>query len=201
MTVEVRWQTDEASTSCVAYVTTEPLAPCTPDTAYVTSHLVTLAGLQPASLYHFRATSVDAAHNPADSTPDSFTTDNLPDHTAPQITSGPIVSTHRLLPQWRTDEDSTSLVEYDAMIDGNPTSSKTGPSGTSHTVSLSGLTADTLHEYRVKSADASGNPRTSALASFQTKPVPPTRRLPLSCRARRPTRPSARSCPTSRTTW
>jgi len=176
VTAEIRWITDEASSSCVSIDTTPVLSSCTPDASFVTSHLVAVGGLAPGTLYHFRATSADVSGNDADSAASSFTTISLPDTTPPQITSGPIASTTHdsALVQWLTDEQSSSLVDYDAMIDGSFTQTQAGASGTSHAVSLSGLPANTPHEYRVRSTDASGNPRVSGTFGFTTRPVPDT---------------------------
>jgi len=68
---------------------------------------------------------------------------------------------------WTTDEASSSVVEY-----GTTTSygqSATGASGvTSHSVTLSGLSASTTYHFRVKSADAAGNTATSSDYTFIT---------------------------------
>src|SRR5437870_10365639 len=45
--------------------------------------------------------------------------------------------------------------------------------GTSHTVTVGGLTGSTTYHYRVKSKDASGNLATSADSTFTTSDVTP----------------------------
>ncbi|MCX8174265.1 MAG: S8 family serine peptidase [Thermoplasmata archaeon] len=68
---------------------------------------------------------------------------------------------------WTTDEASTSVVEYGTTTSYGQTA--TGASGvTSHSVTLSGLTASTTYYYRVKSTDAAGNTATSSGYSFTT---------------------------------
>ncbi|MCP3905747.1 MAG: hypothetical protein GY715_19140, partial [Planctomycetes bacterium] len=112
-TVEVRWQTDEASTSVVDY--RELGAPAflqAADPALVTDHLVVLTGLATATDHELLATSADA-HGNAASAPATtvlFTTPTAPDVTAPVITSGPTVSagTDSALVQWTTHEPATS---------------------------------------------------------------------------------------------
>ncbi|MBU2565620.1 MAG: pre-peptidase C-terminal domain-containing protein [Candidatus Thermoplasmatota archaeon] len=68
---------------------------------------------------------------------------------------------------WTTDEASSSVVEYGTTTSYGSTA--TGSNGvTSHSVSLSGLTAGTTYHYRVKSADSSGNTATSGDYTFTT---------------------------------
>jgi hypothetical protein len=60
--------------------------------------------------------------------------------------------------QWSTDEPGTSQVEY--RVKGTTTWSATSVDTvlvTNHSVALSGLTAETEYEFRVKSKDGSGN--------------------------------------------
>jgi subtilisin family serine protease len=68
---------------------------------------------------------------------------------------------------WTTDEASSSVVNYGLTTAYGSTT--TGSNGvTSHSVSLSGLTANTLYHYRVTSTDASGNTTVDVDHSFQT---------------------------------
>ncbi len=68
---------------------------------------------------------------------------------------------------WVTDEGSSSVVEYGTTTSYG--SSASGSGGvTSHSVSLAGLSPNTVYHYHVKSTDASGNLATSADHSFQT---------------------------------
>ena len=56
---------------------------------------------------------------------------------------------------------------------------------TSHSQALSGLTANTLYHYRVKSKDAAGNLATSADFTFTTRAPPiPRRRSSARCKRR-----------------
>ncbi len=68
---------------------------------------------------------------------------------------------------WTTDESSSSVVEYGLTNAYGSTS--TGASGvTSHSVPLTGLAANTVYHYCVKSTDASGNLAVSPDHTFQT---------------------------------
>lgn len=68
---------------------------------------------------------------------------------------------------WTTDEASNSVVEYGLTTSyGSSTSNATNVTG--HSITLSGLSANTLYHYRVKSTDVAGNTATSVDHSFQT---------------------------------
>jgi fibronectin type 3 domain-containing protein len=71
----IRWSTDEASDSMIEYGLTTGYGSATPlDAAMVTDHAVTLGGLSPASLYHYRVISADASGNRAVSADRTFST-------------------------------------------------------------------------------------------------------------------------------
>ena len=76
---------------------------------------------------------------------------------------------------WTTDEASTSQVDYGLTTAYGSTTALDSAQVTSHTVTLSGLTSNTLYHYRVRSRDASGNERISSDATFITTgdTVPP----------------------------
>ena len=73
----ITWTTDEPSNSRVDYGTSATsLTQSSTNAASVTSHTVSLTGLQPNTTYFYRVTSTDAAGNSATSpaTPESFST-------------------------------------------------------------------------------------------------------------------------------
>jgi phosphodiesterase/alkaline phosphatase D-like protein len=71
----VAWTTNEASDTQVEYGTTTAYGSSTTlVAALVTSHNQTLTGLSPATLYHYRVKSKDAAGNLATSADGTFTT-------------------------------------------------------------------------------------------------------------------------------
>jgi len=62
----IRWTTDEPATSQVEYgLTTSYGGETTKDTRLITSHLVHISGLLPASTYHYRVKSEDGSGNAA----------------------------------------------------------------------------------------------------------------------------------------
>ncbi len=67
---------------------------------------------------------------------------------------------------WTTDESGTTVVDYGTTDDYGSTA--TGDSGTSHSVTISSLTANTTYHYNVKSADSAGNTGESGDNTFVT---------------------------------
>lgn len=73
--VTIRWTTNEPSTSQVDYGLTTSYGSSTPlDNNLVTSHVVTITVLNPATLYNYRVRSRDAASNLATGANNTFTT-------------------------------------------------------------------------------------------------------------------------------
>jgi hypothetical protein len=82
--VSVNWQTNLTANSQVEYGTTSGYGSTSPmDTAMVMSHQETLGNLKPATLYHYRVHSTDAANSAAVSADQTFTTSA--DTTAPAV--------------------------------------------------------------------------------------------------------------------
>ncbi len=168
----VTWTTDESATTKVDYGTTTSLG-TTATGATGTSHSVPLTGLT-AGTYYYRVTSGDAAGN---STTDPVTasaprTFVIADTTAPTISA--VASTGSgttATITWTTNESATTSVNYGTTTALGTT--RTGTTGTSHSVSLTGLTANTRYYFRVTSADAAGNSATSP-----TSPAAPASYVP-----------------------
>jgi beta-lactamase superfamily II metal-dependent hydrolase len=89
--------------------------------------------------------------------------------TATSITSSSATIT------WTTDEASNSVVEY-GLTTAYGSTVTNSTMVTSHSVSLSGLSASTLYHYRVKSTDAANNAATSTNYTFTTL-APPVSKL------------------------
>jgi hypothetical protein len=177
----INWDTDEPSDSKVEYSTNASFTPLLTQSSPSPQihHSIPLTSLTPLTQYHFRVISKDASGNesaPVVGTP--FTTLAGPDVTAPVI-QGVITSTgityNSATITWDTDESSTSVVEYGTSAPAYG-STATGPSGTHHVVSLSGLPANTPIHFHVKSADAATPPNTvtSPDQTFMTAVAPDT---------------------------
>jgi len=105
----------------------------------------------------------------------------LDDLSGPPDTTPPVISniqaggitTSAATITWTTDEASNSVVEYGLTTSYG--SAVSNPANvTSHSIPLSGLSANTLYHYRVKSTDASSNTSISTDGTFQTQQVPAT---------------------------
>ncbi len=92
------------------------------------------------------------------------------DTTAPVISgvsaSGVTSSTANIA--WTTNEASDTVVEYGATTSYGNSTSLNSNMVTSHSATLTGLTASRLYHYRVKSSDASGNQAVSGDFTFTT---------------------------------
>ena len=100
-----------------------------------------------------------------------FTTQSPPDTEAPVITniqaSG--ISQTEATITWDTDEDATSRVEYGTTSSYGALSAVDGSAdNTSHSVTLTGLTAGTTYHFRVLSSDADSNDGVSVDGTFDT---------------------------------
>jgi Purple acid Phosphatase, N-terminal domain/Divergent InlB B-repeat domain len=72
---------------------------------------------------------------------------------------------------WTTSEAATGQVQYGLTTSYGSTSATT-PTGTAHSVTLTGLTAATTYQYRVRATDKGGNIALGANAAFTTAAVP-----------------------------
>lgn len=76
---------------------------------------------------------------------------------------------------WTTNVDSDSRVYYDVGTEGNYSLSNTNATlTTSHSITLSGLTANTTYEYYLESVNATGNGGQSGDSQFTTAIASPT---------------------------
>ena len=171
-TATITWSTNEAATSRVDYGTTASYGSVSSSSATTTSHSRTLSGLTPATVYQYRVQSTDASSNTATSSNATFTTQNLPDTTAPGI-SGISVDpeSDSATIYWTTDEAASSIVEYgpSSSYVASTTEANTSPRVTSHEIVISNLEPCVTYHYRVISRDASSNQVTGNNNSFTTK--------------------------------
>ncbi|OGC91155.1 MAG: hypothetical protein A2W25_10220 [candidate division Zixibacteria bacterium RBG_16_53_22] len=168
--VTIRWSTNENATSRVEYGLTTSYGSFTPlDPTLVWSHAQTITGLSPTTTYHYRVRSRDAAGNEAVSGDYTFRT--LTPDTNPPTISG--VGAQNITPSsatiaWTTNEVATSQVNYGLTTSYGSTTTLDPTLVLAHGVGLSGLTADTLYHYRVRSRDAAGNEAVSGDYTFHT---------------------------------
>lgn len=169
--VTITWTTNETATSQVEYGLNTSYGSETPlDTNLVTSHSVTLSGLTAGTTYHFRVKSKDASGNEIADSDRTFTTTATADTTPPVIsavnTSGTTNSSVTIT--WTTNEAATNQVMYGLTTSYGSTTPLDTNLVTSHSVTLSGLSASTTYHFKVKSKEASGNEAMSGDFTFTT---------------------------------
>lgn len=167
----ITWTTNEAATAQVEYGTTTAYGSSSAlDSALLTGHSRTLTNLSPSTLYHFRVLSRDAAGNLATSGDNTFTTSATSDTTGPVLSQITVsdVREDRVTLSWGTDESATTQVEYGLTPAYGNLITLNATLLNSHSQIVSGLQADTVYHYRVRSADASGNLSLSEDRTFTT---------------------------------
>lgn len=162
----ITWNTDQAATSQVKYGTsTAYLSTTTLDPNLVTSHSQTLTGLASKTLYHYCVVSTNA-NGTSTSADYTFTTSGPPVVSGAQATG---ITASSATITWTTDAPADSVVSY------GPTSSygsqsADAPLVTSHTISLTGLTAGTTYHYRCTSSNAYGSGSSTDLTFVTSSP-------------------------------
>ncbi|MCG3113119.1 MAG: fibronectin type III domain-containing protein [Candidatus Manganitrophus sp. SB1] len=170
----ISWSTNEPSDTQIQYGTTTAFGSFTAIVPTpVTAHAQSLTGLLPATLYHYRVRSRDAAGNLAVSNNGSFTTAALPDTTlpsAPTNVGAAAVSSSQVQLSWSASTDNVGVAGYRIYRNGVQVASSTLP-----TYLNTGLAANTAYHYAVAAYDAGGNlSPASAAISVTTLPLMPT---------------------------
>lgn len=173
-TVTITWTTSKASTSQVKYGTSSSSlsSSTTEDTTLTTSHSVSInSGLSASTAYFYQVVSKDGSGTTATSTTASFTmlASGQTDTTAPTITSISVnASSISSVVTWTTNEGATTQVKYGTTSNLGSNTTEDTTLSTSHSVTVSGLTASTTYYYQVVSKDAASNSSSSSTATFTT---------------------------------
>jgi hypothetical protein len=181
--ITVAWTTNEAATTAVSY-NDGTVFNVSSDTALVTNHEITLAGLTPQRTYNITASSKDAAGNgPTLAGPIQSTTLAAPDTTPPVVGTIAIDATRNTATlAWTTNEPASREVRY-GTVDGTPDQFLADLTlTTSHQAGLTGLTASTTYFGVVVATDAAGNASTRTFQFTTLAPeinAPPTAPGPL----------------------
>ena len=167
------WHTDEAATGQVEYGETADYGRTASSFRYSTNHSVDLRNLSPGTTYHYRVISTGLWFSGTSQSGDfTFTTlgDDDDDEGAPTISrvAAAGITASGATITWTTDEHADSQVEYGPTARYGSSTPLSSALTTSHTVGLTGLTADTTYHYRVKSKDAQGNLAQSGDKTFTT---------------------------------
>jgi hypothetical protein len=144
-----------------------------------TTHSAALSGLSAGTTYYYRVTSADAAGNSTtdpitSSAPRSFQVPAAADTTPPVVAAVAATGSGTTATvTWTTDESATTRVDY-GLSATTLNLNATAASGTSHSVTLTGLQPNTRYYYRVTSADAAGNATTAPATSGAPAAYVPT---------------------------
>jgi hypothetical protein len=166
----ITWTTDQASSSQVEYGKTAGYGSVSVlNSAYITSHSVTLTGLTPGTAYNYAAMSANSA-GPATSANFMFSTP-VPAPVISAITSSGVTANSVTI-AWTTDQLSSSQVEYGTTTSYGSLSTLNSALVTAHSVTLTGLAPGTTYNYAVMSA-TSGGATISTNLTFVTSATPP----------------------------
>lgn len=174
--ITIQWITDELSTTTVDFGTdTNNLDQRSENGTLVTTHAMNITGLSPSTVYSYAVSSTDPSNNgPSTSSKAVVSTTSQPDVSPPVISAGPSVSSVFVSSAdgasatitWTTDEPSDTKVEFgttSALGEVKAVSEAV----TSHSVTITRLTAGAAYNYRVSSTDQTGNgPTTSGILLF-----------------------------------
>ncbi|MFA6445966.1 MAG: peptidoglycan-binding protein, partial [Candidatus Paceibacterota bacterium] len=132
-----------------------------------------VTGLTCGTTYHYNAFATNSAGT-ATTSDQTLTTGSCADITAPNISAvASSTTTTTATITWTTNESASSTVNYGATSSyGNTSTSASFV--TSHSITLTGLTASTTYHFQVASSDASGNVATSSDQTFVTAAVDET---------------------------
>ena len=168
----ITWTTTTPASSQVLYGTTAAYGSSTTAVStLVTSHSVTLTGLNAGTPYDFAAVSVDAKSNSVTSTNYTFTT----------LTGTPVISNVQATAisgsgatiTWTTTTPASSQVLYGTTAAYGSSTTAVSTLVTSHSVTLTGLNAGTPYDFAAVSVDAKSNSVTSSNYTFTTVAPPP----------------------------
>lgn len=170
----ITWTTGAVATSKVYYGLTDSFGSFTTESdtgaSMTRNHSVNITGLTAGTKYYYYVTSKDAVNN-------TSTLGNDGSYTFTTTSAGPTISNVAATSSastsatvtWTTNEGATSQVFYGLTSSfGSNTTETTATTATSHSVSLTGLTASTTYYYYVRSKNAAGNASTSGADGTKT---------------------------------
>ena len=151
----ITWITSENANSTVYYGTTVNTETETGSATLEMAHSVALSSLDINSTYYYNVSSCDATANCNISEQYNFTTYDTSQPVITNLLNSSITSSSATI-TWTTDEDSNSTVYYGTTVN---TETETGSATLefSHSVGLSGLSANTTYYYNVSSCDGGAN--------------------------------------------
>ncbi len=178
----ITWKTNIDSTSYVVYSENADLSSPTTTAGsddLTQNHSVTITGLEVGTDYYFYVRSKDGSDNTTEdknivngSVQYYFLSTTI-DNEDPVISNVVVALTGEkgATITWSTDEDANSTVEWGTSSSLGQTTEIADIYTTYHSISLTGLTANTKYYYKVKSKDRSNNESENAVSDFTTNDV------------------------------
>ena len=157
----ITWDTDEVCDSVVNYGTTTALGSTESDVLKVISHSISLTGLSADTTYYYEVKSTDCSGNSTvdDNNGSYYTFTTTPEDTTPPIienVASSDITYGSATITWDTDESSDSVVNY-GKTTALGSSESDATMVTSHSITLTELSASTMYYYEVQSTDARSN--------------------------------------------
>jgi peroxiredoxin len=169
----VTWKTDEPCTSRISYKT-EVGERYNRNGAVTASryHQADLSELESGKTYYLTIICQDVAGNEGRQERTFQTLLSAADTAAPQLAGEPLVSVgdSSATISWKTSEKAKSQVRYSLGTGYEFPSGSTYDFSYDHSISLNGLSPNTVYHYQLISRDAAGNVMTSGDFSFKTEP-------------------------------
>lgn len=139
------------------------------DPQRVTSHRLTLTGLDASTVYACTVYSADLDGNRV-SAPIRGTTDDVPDTTAPECSSGPVATGFVDSAQisWASNELTTAVLDYRPLGSSEWLQSGTLELATEDALLLTGLLPETGYEHQLTLTDVAGNRSQCPPGTFTT---------------------------------
>ena len=164
----ITWTTDQPSSSLVNYGTSSAYGSASSlNSTLTTAHSVTLTGLTQGATYNYQVVSANSTGITATSSNYTFATTAAAAPVVSGVTATAI-STNSATIVWNTDQASSSLVQYGTTSAYGSISALSSSLTASHSVTITGLTAGTVYNYDVVSANAAGKSATSGNFTFST---------------------------------
>jgi len=155
---EIRWQTDESSSSLVLFgIDSNSLTQIETSADFKAEHKISLTNLLPSTTYFFETQSIDLAGNNATSNVFSFTTVADSFDQELKITSGPIIEKltgNTMTLSWKTNFNADTRLVCESINGISEVNKITLEK--SHIITLSGLEFNTGYRCVVYSTDLSG---------------------------------------------
>lgn len=168
----VTWTTDETSLGWAEHGTTTNYGTASATNTYSTSHSRTLRSLAESTVYHFRVGAADAAGNSTNSSDYAFAT---PASEPPTISSVTVATNQTVVVvTFSGGESVRSGVVYGLTDSYGSTATNGTDYALSPSVTISGLTPNTVYHYRPYATDTGGQTASNSVDSVFTTLAAPS---------------------------